>query len=123
MLLDWIDGDELGLDTVTALAECLAEDRARWESAAAPDARYKAFSKHLRAARCLTRFFFFSLPPSAKRPRISCSEAGDDEYSTTWLVEKRPCSDDDVVVTLRVPYLDGKEKTFRFSKKPAVGAL
>ncbi|XGW31651.1 hypothetical protein V3C99_010087 [Haemonchus contortus] len=102
VLLDWIDGDELGFETVLAIVESLIKDREIWETAADPDN---------------------SVPLPAKRQRLSIPNE-EPTYRKMYIEEKPGPSSDDVVVTVRVPYLEGadthNEQTFRFSRKPTI---
>ncbi|VDO55997.1 unnamed protein product [Haemonchus placei] len=102
VLLDWIDDDELGFETVLAIVESLIKDREVWESAADPDK---------------------SEPLPAKRQRLS-SPNEEPPYRTMYIEETPGPSSDDVVVTVRVPFLEGtetnSEQTFRFSRKPMI---
>ncbi|KAK6042041.1 hypothetical protein COOONC_20454 [Cooperia oncophora] len=85
VLLDWIDGDELGYETVSAIVTSLTEDRDIWEKAADLDGSVSS--------------------PAAKRRRLSLDSSA--EYRTVYLQEKQIPSEDDVIVKVRVPHVEG----------------
>ncbi|WKY06098.1 hypothetical protein Q1695_006362 [Nippostrongylus brasiliensis] len=89
VLLDWIDGDELGLSTVTAIVDYLVTEK---------------------ILKC-------EGPPTKRRRLLS---EVDDECRTTYLMAKAPPSETDVVVTVRVPFSEDGDKTFRFPREPPV---
>ncbi|KAK6018430.1 hypothetical protein OSTOST_15987, partial [Ostertagia ostertagi] len=101
VLLDWVDGDELGFEAILAVIQSMTEDRKMWEKAVDSDG---------------------SESPPAKRQRLSSN--CDAEFRTMYLEKKPAPSEDDIIVKVRVPYLEGvedhHEETFTFSKKPVI---
>ncbi|KAK5965503.1 hypothetical protein GCK32_014843 [Trichostrongylus colubriformis] len=104
VLMDWIDGDELGLETVSAIVKSLSKDRGMWKKAADPSC---------------------SVSPPLKRQRLTlCEEAA---YRTTYLWEKPAPAEDDIIVKVRVPHMEGTgtyhEESFTFSRKPLISTV
>ncbi|KAJ1349750.1 hypothetical protein KIN20_005393 [Parelaphostrongylus tenuis] len=110
IILAWIDNDEIGFETILMIVQTLIEDRIIWETRAVPKSAYS---------------------PSPKRSRLlshnddnNYDEGGEDDYHMTYLFEKPPTSDDDIVISVRIPYLEDcggcREETFMFSRQPEI---
>ncbi|CAJ0601166.1 unnamed protein product [Cylicocyclus nassatus] len=97
-VLSWINNDEIGPETVTAIVKSMIDDSVVWKTIVATKA---------------------SCSPPAKRFRSTV-----DEYDETWLVQANPPSANDIRITLHVPYVDEEcpahEVSLAFSQKSEI---
>lgn len=103
----WINNDELGAETITAIVNSLIDDKTLWKADSQSSSRYfliplPSFSISVSSIPVLLLSPFSGSPVK----RI-CRRS--QEYNETWLVEKKHPSDHDVVVKVHVPFVDEQD--------------
>ncbi|EYB96172.1 hypothetical protein Y032_0152g2851 [Ancylostoma ceylanicum] len=80
IVMAWVNGDEMGAKTITAIVNNLIDGNNWWKTVATPSSSYS---------------------PPAKRNCLRTPE-----YVETWLIEENPTSDDNIFVNVHVPFVD-----------------